>query len=228
MSAPDAILVKIKKLLAMAQDASSPYEAAIAMKMARRLMDEYQISEIVLENSAAGTGFAEQHSGAIYARMPVWQQSIALAIGQLNDCMVAKVLIPNTRQYQICFKGFQADVTTASLMYEALIQQAERLSADYRDRQAKQAFLSGFAQGLSDQLARIYQERQKIKMTSGKSLVLAKKQLVEQQFGRTRTRTQKHQRAQFSPFFTGYAAGKHTALETRVNHSKKKVLSFLK
>ena len=43
------IMERVRKLLAMAKDATSPHEAAIAARRARSLMDKHQLEEHEME-----------------------------------------------------------------------------------------------------------------------------------------------------------------------------------
>ena len=65
----DKIKERIAKLLAMAKDAASPNEAAIAAGRARSLMDKYQLDEYDIKD-AAPVQFAQGDATRAYSAMP--------------------------------------------------------------------------------------------------------------------------------------------------------------
>jgi len=76
-------------LLAMANDASSPNEAAIAARRARKLMDQEGLTQAEVERmGSGGATFAAMGSGKAKRFMPKWEQSLAVGVASLNDCIV--------------------------------------------------------------------------------------------------------------------------------------------
>ena len=119
---------RIAKLLAMADDTSSPEEAAIALGRARKLMDQHQISEAAargLRRSLADAKFKDLCVGKQYKYMPVWMGILALAVARLNDC---QQWVAGGR---VMFRGFEDDVDAAVVMYEHTVAQVLRWCKTY-------------------------------------------------------------------------------------------------
>lgn len=76
---------RIAKLLAMAKDASSPNEAAIAAQRARGLMDKYQLDEYDISEAAPDV-FGEQDITRVFAAIPYHMDILAVAVALYNDC----------------------------------------------------------------------------------------------------------------------------------------------
>ena len=75
-----------------------------------------------------------------------------------------------------------------------------RLAKQYSNRADKNAFKYGFAIGVQAKVQEILRERSDLKMQDGKSLVVVKKALVEQKFGK-----QQKQRCNFAGSGSMYA-----------------------
>lgn len=140
---------RIAKLLRMADDASSPNEAAIAATRARKLMDQYQ-----LDHSDVGTGYAEEFAtesvGRFYAAFPKHLSIFAVIVAKYNDCqahyengevthrMSAKKSHYSKNEGSINFsgkrpqfKGYKSDVELAVQMYNSLLEAVDRLRGEY-------------------------------------------------------------------------------------------------
>src|SRR6478609_1846278 len=125
----DKIKERIAKLLAMSRDASSPNEAAIAAGRARKLMDQYQLQEFDLAKAL------KEEFGSIPAThfsrgMPVYMQTLAVAVAQYNDCAARfesgwmardkRDVINPKRGKRIAFVGYKDDAELAGQMYVRL------------------------------------------------------------------------------------------------------------
>lgn len=101
----DKVIDKISKLLAMANDTSSPNEALLAAKRARTLMDKYQLSQEDIETQI-GSQLLEAQIGKQKGKLFLWERYLAAGCANLNDC---RTVI--TRNYNGCFlshRGFAA------------------------------------------------------------------------------------------------------------------------
>jgi len=114
----DKIIDRIRKLLAMAGDTSSPNEAAIAAKRARKLMDEHQVSEMDL-TTVTGDDFGTSAYAAGTKTAVTVLGRLAIPVAKLNDCQVAWVSGPDGRK-QLEFQGFLADAVCAAEMFKWL------------------------------------------------------------------------------------------------------------
>lgn len=196
--ADDKILERVRQLLAMSRDASSPHEAAIAAGRARKLMDKYQIDLGDLKDSQ---GFGFMAAGPEYRFLPQWQGWLAVGIGGLNDCKVIRQhkwqSTNASYSFQIVFQGYENDTICAAAMYDYLVETVKRLCATYirelgytkypariGDPYKQQAALT-----LQRRLKAITKEREedvalRLAHQPGTSLVLYKMAAVEEHFGK--------------------------------------------
>ena len=142
MSSEDLQKIKqrIVKLLAMAADASSPEEAAIAARRARLLMDKHQLAEFDLQGRIA-EAFAEKAATRFFAAMPIYLQFLASRIGQYNDCQAVlkagavdfkkKPGYETTVGRAVVFKGYESDVDLAVQMYHRLTEAVDRMCKEF-------------------------------------------------------------------------------------------------
>lgn len=145
----DRIKERIAKLMAMAQDASSPNEAAIAAQRARALMDKYQLDEYDV-SEAAPQEFASEAATRAYASVPYHIDILAVAVAKYNDChsvfewtkmdyrMEGKARL-NGRDgrgtkavgKRIVFRGYKNDVELAKQMLDRLLANIDALCKAY-------------------------------------------------------------------------------------------------
>lgn len=226
----EKILDRIRKLLAMSKDSSSPHEAAIAARRARAMMDEYQVSELDLTQvSPNDFGVANTTTGTRTQVMEVGQ--IAMACAKLNDCIVV-----GDRNYHgslyYTFKGLLADSVCAAEMFKWLrddmYRYAERV---VEGRSARRAYRLGFATGIHQQVERILEERNQLKeKTTGTSLVVAKRAIVEQhfgvqQYGSRRSKTNVRG-TDVEAYYLGRDRGEQTNLFRQVDGGKQRRLNW--
>lgn len=183
------ILERVKKLLAMAADGSSPNEAAIASKRARALMDKHQISQKDLVES---DGFNEALVGKARQAVPKWEQSIAVAVAKYNDTIC-------TFEYagyggkKLNFKGFDSDVIISKFMFGYLVENGIRLAKKenakfkkargYSDVTIGNTFKRNYGSALYGKLEKMTEDRQEEIAAGGTELMIVKKSLVEKKFG---------------------------------------------
>ena len=88
------LLERIRRLLAMADDASSPNEAAIAARRVRKLMDEHQVTK----EDAEGVidEFDIVSSSEKYVTWPRWLQGVAVLVAKENDCIARFYFVGHT------------------------------------------------------------------------------------------------------------------------------------
>ena len=113
----DKAVERARKLMAMAADASSPNEAAIAARRARKIIDEYQLSTSDLAQSE----FDTQAYGKARERIPTWENIIITGVALLNDCIV---VINDDGNF--IFKGLAEDVEVSVFMSSYLIENGKR------------------------------------------------------------------------------------------------------
>lgn len=81
------IIDRIRKLLTMSKDSSSPNEAAIAAGRAAKLMQQYNLetAEVILSNITEDT-ITENSTNTKYSTFPSWASYLAIPVAHLNDC----------------------------------------------------------------------------------------------------------------------------------------------
>lgn len=196
------ILDRVRQLLAMAADTSSPHEAAIAAGRARKLMDQHQID---LSDLKEASGFGFEHVTASYRFMPKWMDILAVGVARFNDCKAIRThewqKINASYSYRITFQGFESDVVVGKAMYDYLITTVERLCKaylapmGYKRYPAKlgDAYKKAAASELCSRLSEMQKAREaemliQHGLSAGRSLVVVKMAQVEAEFGEFKTR----------------------------------------
>lgn len=185
------IIERVRALLAMGGDTSSQNEAAIAMKRARSLMDDHQIT---LDDIKALTkddlGTSDYDAGS--TRQKIWVSTLACSVAAMNDCLVDFAVRHRRSQNKVYqFKGFKEDVKLAEFMLVYLVDTCNRLYE--RDKKElglygaadKNDYLSGIAQGIIRRIKVIIDDRKKAmsEACTGQSLIISKASIVEERFG---------------------------------------------
>ena len=222
----DKVINRIKKLLAMAGDVSSPNEAAIAASRARKLMDEYQIS---LDDLQESDGFGVTSTNKSYTYRPKWMSILAPAVAKFNDTQALGA------EGRIVFRGFETDVFLSLSMYEYLVKTITRLCKEYMREcgyshyhaSVGDPFKYNAAKAVCEKIRELIKERKTVQTSTGKDLVIIKKDLVEQKFGAVKYVKSKKEDTRFSfnphianAAMAGYEAGKRIPLNTQVKGSK--------
>lgn len=191
----EKIIERVRRLLAMAKDAASPNEAAIAAARARKLMDQHQIESVeMMDSFCAAENFASQPGGVDpYKNLPVWIDWLGVAVAEFNDCIVKPV-----RKYGdggekktfFVFSGYESDVIVAGAMHRYLVDSVKRLSDRYLSAVEKSGrvvmvYRCEAASTLCGRLHELKQERESsaCKDAKGTSLVVRKFDNVIDHFG---------------------------------------------
>jgi hypothetical protein len=190
----DKIIERVKALLAMAGDTSSPHEASIAAGRARKLMDAHQIELADLGDKSTGFGF--RNVDKEYRFPPAWKDILCVAVAKYNDCKAIKTRkwksTNNSYTFQLVFQGYESDVEVAIAMYDYLTTTVDRLCGRYistlgYDRYPAKigdAYKKAASSELCKRLGDMSKEREAdVKMSDGRSLVLVKMRAVEAEFG---------------------------------------------
>lgn len=200
---------RIAKLLAMAKDASSPNEAAIAAQRARALMDKYQIDEYDV-SEATPQQFGSDDATRAFAAIPYHIDILSVAVARYNDCQSVKVEdIVTYRQAgkarlnsrdgrstknigcKIVFRGYKDDVELAKQMLERLLQNIDQLCKAYMQAnhpgkynvRIGGEYKTGAARALISKFKEMTAEREQLTSSAGTSLVVVKSQRVDEHFG---------------------------------------------
>lgn len=196
----DKIKDRISKLLRMAEDASSPNEAAIAANRARALMDKHQLSEWEVKDRVEDE-FGTSQASRFYSAVPLYLSTFAVQLAKFNDCQVRYEFGPVSHKKKIgempigkciTFMGFKADVELATEMFKSLSDAVNRLCKEYFDEKGDgrkySVSLGGiFKRAALGEIARRLQamtiERDALTTSSGTSLVVLKADAVAEKFG---------------------------------------------
>lgn len=193
MNEKDKIIERVQKLLAMAADESSPNEAAIAAKRARSLMDKYQIS---LGDMLRNSEFSQSKVGLSRKFMPIWENWLAIAVANYNDCIAS--LDMNDYKYKtVMFKGYDSDVKMCEYMYVFLVEACKRhcsmqVTGSRYNARVGTAYKEAFSGAVCDRLNDMTRNRKESMISDGRSLMVIKRDLVEQEFGKPGYKQYKH------------------------------------
>lgn len=202
----EKIRARIKKLLAMAEDKSSPKEAAIALKRARSLADKHQLS---LDSITADDLVQEIYPGftGIDGKAPPWIATLAYGACLMNDCVLMVRQQAETGDIYFVFAGHKQDVELAfwftDYLQESLSQSWEDSTADIMfESISAQDFRDGYCATVSRRIQAICAERNKSQekkkakkeaadSSDGKSMIAIKQTLVTDTFGETKMKNAK-------------------------------------
>lgn len=217
----DKVIDKIVKLLAMANDTSSPNEAMIAAKRARALMDKHDISVQDIEKTD-GSQFLETEYDTGSRKAFKWMTQLAAAAGQMNDCVV---LIRGREQVVVfAFQGFKGDAIVARLTLAYFVEACQRqcFASGAMGSSEKNFFRLGFSHALSLRVQALVAERTNtVVSTTGTALVPLKRQQVLAHFGqngkpyrmpKTRGATER----EFNAFQEGISMGQQLGLTQQI------------
>ena len=213
--ADEKILERVRKLLAMSKDTSSPNEAAIAANRARKLIDEYQISEFDLHAEKAFDFVEREYKTNRNYHTNLGIMSVAIA--NLNDCQ-AILKKDNGNAYYV-FQGMLVDAVTCVEMMMYLRAELYFQELEIKGRANKEAYRRGFVSGIAAQVKEILKDREKqtIKST-GQSLVVVKTELVRNHFGAVKySRSKSKYGNSNNAYSQGYDSGKNTNLSRQIS-----------
>ncbi|MGE0710839.1 MAG: SprT-like domain-containing protein [Planctomycetota bacterium] len=159
-TADDARLLRVQKLLALADDNPDEHEARVAFARASELMLRYNLDAKAAK--AAAPVYVHRLLGASSGRTPHHHYSIAAILQEFFfvQCIWVDAYTVETgvRGHQLEVMGTQANVAMADYVYACLLRQSEALwevykrRNDVRDRRAKRQYLDGLMHGFRKQL----------------------------------------------------------------------------
>ena len=230
----DRIIEKISKLLAMANDSSSPNEAMIAARRARALMDKHQLEVSDIE-AAKGSQFLELQYELNGSRSPKWMVALASASSSLNDCRVLRQRGIYDTNMSFVFQGFKADTIVAKLTFEYFVEACERQLKQLKLKGASKRnfFRLGFAQQVNYRCALIVNERQQTMVSStGTALIPLKMSQIIEYFDETGTYkpapTRNASSEEIAAYMRGVEQGKQLGLDPQVEGERAKALKAQK
>ena len=186
--ATSKIMERVRKLLAMAKDANSPNEAAIAARRARALMDKHQLEEHDVEDISNAAQFGTATWVNKTKTMPSWKNTLAVVVAKFNDCEVRGKTTYG--KLGVEFLGMADDVDIANYMFDYLTTAGEYQYSVFKSAQTglnrgryKTQFCDGYSQELRSRLKELMAERETTTST-GTDLVIVKNQLITNHFGK--------------------------------------------
>lgn len=187
------VKARIAKLLAMAENNGNEHEAAQAADRARRLMDQYQLDRMDVEQTASDFGY--EYAGESYAFQPRWKGWLASAVAKFNDCQCRLVRVPSDgarKRYRTRWEGYAEDVTLCLAMFDyftAVVENAtskDQLARGYTRYNARVGtiFKEHMVSTLAERLRVLMAQRQTETTTAtGTGLAVYKANQVAAKFG---------------------------------------------
>jgi len=207
MSDKEKVMERIRKLLALAtDDGATENEAAIAMKRARKLMDEHQIKQIDIENMADARsklkGEKQDFGDSWKKRPPKWLSTLCVAVADFNECIVKLEMEP-TKDFKcvIRYYGLEGDAVSSALMLEYLKQNCAKRFKQFADAQglkgkernvATRDFRQAYSHTICGKIREIVKERKQSQLSNSKELMIIKNQLVTEIWGKANYSKSKH------------------------------------
>lgn len=200
---------RIAKLLRMAEDVSSPNEAAIAASRARKLMDKYQLDTFDL-GEALDQEFGTVNATRFFAAIPVYLSAFAVSCANYNDCQARfsfgsvdfKKKAGEAKKIGKCvtFMGYKNDVELAAQMYSYICDCVDSLAKKYFQGAGYTKYPVGLGKAfkltafnaVAARMESMTKERDALEATPGNSLVLFKKAAVDAHFGEVNYGQVKH------------------------------------
>jgi hypothetical protein len=177
----EAIVTKIRGLLAIANDGKDDEESQSAFVMAQKLMFKYDIAMDDVEESTeqANNRTVEDGMVTVYKKLFWWERQLATIISTNFRCKwyYKNKFDNNTTKRAITFMGFKGDIELAKemyiLSYDVLTFYAKRfVDNEYettyyfegrnvtRTNDLKNSYMMGFLKGLGDKFKRQVAEMQ--------------------------------------------------------------------
>ena len=112
MTEREKIIDRIRKLVAMSNDAGSPNEAAIAAKRVKSMLDKYELemADVLLEEYSRGEGLVAEHFATGRKQTPRYYDWLIVALG---ECFNVNIRWDrNGRKLE----GFETDVAAVKVL----------------------------------------------------------------------------------------------------------------
>jgi len=127
----NAVIERVKKLLALAAGNANEHEASAASAMAQRLMEDHNIDMAILGKSGKGHQGAarkdQKEKGGLYG----WQRDLWKACAELNMCVYWSIKgLTRGSVYEHRVLGSEVNVLATNLMAEYLQQTVNRLAQE--------------------------------------------------------------------------------------------------
>lgn len=237
------VLERVRRLLAMAKDTSSPNEAGIAAHRAQKLMEEYNLENVEsilsdLDDSGnveeeTVTGFKVAGNSKKAAKeIPAWCNRLSVAVAQLFDCEVRPVsTYAKTGVYgsvAISFYGYRTDLAVCKWTFEYLLDQVRKFNRNARKRygQGNRSLLSDYRLGLIAGILGVLREAKEKKeqakqavASTGTALVVVKHDAIAKKFGPFRYQASRGSKVDARAWTEGVVDGRSVHLSQPIDGS---------
>ena len=237
----DAVIRRVQKLLAIAQDdRANEHEAAAAAAQAEKLMRKFQIDhadliekEIREDQSSMATEDSRADAitnGTKAKTIPPWASLLAVGVARMCEVGVTTAYT-ETMGKCVRFYGYKHDVKMAQWMMQYFVATINRLAFQYRSTEDYRAhgrsvltdYRKGVVQGILMNINKYCHEREEEmrKMSASRALIIVKKDAIVERFGDV-FRTKKTQTSirRDSSFSNGREAGRNVDIHRRgIEHS---------
>lgn len=200
MEDQDRIIKRIRRLLNMAGDSSSPEEAAIAARRAQALMAKHQLdrADVVIEELEDDPESVTARVGDLgYIRPPGWFQTLGISIARATETRTWFGKRDGTRRWRSVYAGYRPDVELAHFLEAFLVSQVEQLAKAHREtesadpslsfwrspRRHMASYRSGLVAGICAKLSEFYAEGDPAVADTARALVTAKQNAIDERFG---------------------------------------------
>lgn len=218
------ILERIKKLLRMADDVSSPNEAAIAARRAKSLMADHDLSHAdMVTAELTKESFEAHHHGPAHRAYPRHLVSLAIAVAEYTDCRVIWGYQHGTIKKQVVFQGEVTDLEICKYLWLYLSGCVDRLCklSGVTYVGPRTSFKKGCVSEIAATLRRMKAEDAKTDAvaSSGKSVILLdKKQLMmNDKFGVSRYGKSSASVSDGGAYHAGKEAGSGVSIRKGIN-----------
>jgi len=155
---------------------------------------------------------------------------LAISTAKLFECKVDFTRAGKYEKRRIKLMGYEADVQMVKWMYEYLHDELERLAkramqestSGVHGSTIKASFLSGAVITIKERFDEIIAERMKDYRSSGKGLVLIKKDAIRAKYGNENYKTSSKKTADIDAYRAGIEAGKNVNINRPLGNGGEK------
>jgi hypothetical protein len=159
------LIERVRRLLAMAAETSSPHEAAIAASRAAKLMEKYNLDHAaVMLRDGIDDRITEERTPREHYRVPRWYSLLIVPVAHLYDCESRMRANPENGSWYSEFLGLDQDALVAAYVFDYMVNEIERLALKHRqstgaDRKAMNDFRLGATHEIVSMLERMESEK---------------------------------------------------------------------
>lgn len=228
------IIAKVKKLLALSTS-SNVHEAATAVSLANKLIDEYRLSTSDISDNEEVDCLIEDPE-PIYetGRQIHWKVSLIMTLTAHYGC--ATYNLPDYSSGRMVSRiklvGRQSDIQIVRYMYSWLHLECQRLSELNGKGKGKvfiQSYCLGFVSGIAEQLKKsreaIKNETNSTALVNLDSRGIEARKFLESLHNLKSTKSNSYYQKDVSAFLSGQIQGKNTHLGQALSGSKVKLLN---